>query len=101
MELMEILQNMAIFIAVTFVVVEFLKKVIKGIVTDPPGWCFFVLSIALGVAFSYGWGLAVLPPPTYHEGFHHLNAVMTGVIIGAAASGIFSGLDEAFPGLNL
>ena len=100
MELMEILQSMVIFIAVTFVVVEFLKKIIKAI-TQPPGWVFFVLSIALGVAFSYGWGLAVLPPPTYHEGFHHLNAVMTGVIIGAAASGIFSGLDEMFPGLNL
>ena len=99
MELVEILQNMVLFIVVTFLVTEFLKKVVKAI-TEPPGWCFFVLSIALGVAFSYGWGLSVLPAPVL-EGFSHLNAVVTGVIIGAAASGVFSGLDEIFPGLNL
>ena len=100
MELIEVLQGMILFIAVTFVVVEFIKKAIKQAVAGLPGWVFFVLSIALGIAFSYGWSLRVLPAPTA-PAFHHVNAVVTGIIIGAAASGIFSGLDEMFPDLGL
>lgn len=99
-ELMDILQNMLLFIVVVLVVVEFIKKVVVSYCREVPGWVFFLLSVALGVGFSYGWGLSILPPPDL-EPFNHLNAVVTGIIIGAAASGLFSGLDELFPNLNL
>ena len=101
MEILDIIQTFLLYIAVTFVIVEAIKKVIKSNTDLVPGWCFFVLSIVLGIVLSYGWSLRVLPAPTTYEAFDHVNTIITGFIIGIAASGMFSGLDEMFPDINL
>ncbi len=99
-DLVTLIQNMAVFVSVIFVVVEFIKKVVRAMTDAVPGWAFFLLSASLGVALAYGWTLKILPDPGIVE-FNHLNTVLTGLIMGGAASGLFSGMDSIFPDLNL
>ena len=99
--LLEILiESLLLYVLVVWAVVQFIKKKVVKPYFEIPGWSFFLLSIALGILLSYGWQLSILPTPIVAE-FIHLSRILTGFVIGAAASGLFSGLDKLFPELNL
>jgi len=91
----EILTPLALYIVVTFLTTEVIKRALKalGVVL---GKASILVAMVIGTALSYGWALSILPEPV-QPGFDYVAVVLTGLIIAGAASGLFSWMETILP----
>lgn len=95
-----ITQNIIVHIIVIFAVVEGIKKLIIKPNFDTPKGTYPVLAVMLGIAAAFGWDLSLLPEPAL-KGFHGYSHVLTGIVVGLAAVGLFAFIDDLLPDLNI
>jgi len=97
----DILQPLLLFIAVTFLVVEVVKRAVQAVgVLLGRKWALgkasILVAIFLGIAEAYFWWLTVLPDPRMPGG-EWFAIVIAGFLIAGAAGGLFTWLKNLFP----
>jgi len=92
----DILQPLLIYIAVTFLVIELLKALLKRTLGIQPDRWVIPIAIVLGIGESYFWWLNVLPDPQMPGG-EWFAIIISGFLIAGAASGLFAWLKNLFP----
>ena len=92
----DMLEPMIKYIAITFLGTEVLKQIIKSASGYKLEGMSIIISFLIATTLSYGWALNVLPDPE-QPGFEYVAIFLTGLIIAGAASGLFSWLKELSP----
>ena len=91
----DVLQALILFIAITYLVTEVLKRLIEEVMRQigRPGFSLgggsIVIAVVLGIAQAYFWWLTVLPDPR-RPGGEWFAIIVSGFLIAGAASGVYS-----------
>lgn len=93
--LTEVIQPLALYILITFLATDVIKHIFKAF-RVVLGKAAILVSVAIGGVLSYGWTLTVLPLPDHDWAIISAH-VLTALIIGGAAGGIFSWLTNILP----
>lgn len=94
----ELLEPLALFVLIVFLVTEILKHVAK-VSGYPLGKRSILVAVAIGILLAFGWQLTMLPKPEI-TGFEYIDILLTGLIIAGIASGLFSWVKDFLPWLK-